>query len=122
MDRARTRAGLGMQGGLIAALALLTAAALPAHASPSATTTGNPHASASSPKPAQPPLELNSATKAQLKKLPWIGDAEADRIIAARPLYSKTDIVTRAGIPLGVYQAIRHQIAVVPKTMPNPKG
>jgi DNA uptake protein ComE-like DNA-binding protein len=110
-----------MRCGLIAALVLLAAGALPASASTAAAPAGNPHGTQA--KPVQtPPLDLNSASKAQLMKLPWIGDAEAKRIIAARPYFSKTDIVTRAGIPIGVYQAIRHQIAVVPKTMPNPRG
>ena len=68
------------------------------------------------------PIDINAASKGELRKLPWIGDAEADRIIAARPYFSKADIVSRARIPAGVYQVIKRKIAVFPQTMPSPKG
>ena len=35
-------------------------------------------------------VDINHATKDELKKLPGIGDAEAEKIIAARPLGSAT--------------------------------
>jgi len=106
-------------GILVLALASTAGAALATHPPLVADTAG-----ASSAKTSKPvsPLDLNTATKAQLKKLPWIGDAEADRIIAARPYLSKADIVANAGIPVGVYQVIKAQIAVYPKTMPHPKS
>ena len=68
-------------------------------------------------KAAQPvkPLDINSASKAELKKLPSIGDAEADKIIAGRPYVSKADLVTRNIIPEGFYVQIRRQIIAVPK-------
>ena len=106
--------------GLLAlAFALAAGAALATHPPLAA------DASTASPKKATkpvPPLDLNTATKVQLKKLAWIGDAEADRIIAARPYLSKADIVANAGIPVGVYQVIKAQIAVYPKTMLHPKS
>jgi DNA uptake protein ComE-like DNA-binding protein len=34
------------------------------------------------------PLDINSATRQQLKTLPGIGDREAQRIIAGRPWHS----------------------------------
>jgi len=63
-------------------------------------------------KPAQP-IDINSASRAQLKTLPGIGDAEADKIIAKRPYLSKTHLVDEAGIPAGVYLSIRHRIVAV---------
>ena len=65
--------------------------------------------------PAAPvkPIDINSASRAQLKSLPGIGDAEADRIIAARPYLSKAHLVTEAGLPTGVYLSIRRQIVAV---------
>jgi predicted DNA-binding helix-hairpin-helix protein len=58
-------------------------------------------------------VDINSASRAQLKTLPGIGDAEADKIIAGRPYLSKVHLVTEAGLPLGVYLSIRRQIVAV---------
>jgi len=58
-------------------------------------------------------VDINSASRAELKTLPGIGDAEADKIIAGRPYLSKVHIVTEAGLPIGTYQSIRHQIVAV---------
>jgi competence protein ComEA len=58
-------------------------------------------------------IDVNSASRAELKTLPGIGDAEADKIIAGRPYLSKVHIVTESGIPEGVYQSIRHRIVAV---------
>jgi len=58
-------------------------------------------------------IDINSASRSQLKTLPGIGDAEADKIIAGRPYLSKIHLVTEAGLPLGTYQSIRHQIVAV---------
>ena len=59
------------------------------------------------------PIDINSASRAQLKTLPGIGDAEADKIIAGRPYLSKVHLVTEAGLPVGVYLSIRRQIVAV---------
>jgi len=55
-------------------------------------------------------VDINSATKKQLKKLPGIGDAEADKIIAARPFGSKAWLVTKNIISKETYQAIEGRI------------
>jgi DNA uptake protein ComE-like DNA-binding protein len=68
------------------------------------------HGAASAPAK---PIDINSASRAQLKTLPGIGDAEADRIIAARPYLSKAHLVTEAGLPTGVYLSIRRQVVAV---------
>jgi DNA uptake protein ComE-like DNA-binding protein len=86
-------------GSLIAVLAL--AGALPV-------ATAAPQASG-----AKPPIDINRASRADLKTLPGIGDAEAQRIVALRPFRSKAEIVTVAGVPAGVYQSIRHRIIAV---------
>jgi DNA uptake protein ComE-like DNA-binding protein len=63
---------------------------------------------------AQPVLvDINSATPAKLRTLPWIGEAEAQRIVAGRPYPSKASLVTRKIIPAGVYQEIRHRIIAI---------
>jgi competence protein ComEA len=88
-----------------------SAPAAKAASAPAAKAASAPKTAAS--KPAEKPkVDLNNATKAQLKTLAGIGDAEADKIIATRPYNSKADMVTKGGIPAGVYQAIRYQIFV----------
>jgi predicted DNA-binding helix-hairpin-helix protein len=58
-------------------------------------------------------VDVNSASRKELKTLPGIGDAEADRIIAGRPYLSKTHLVSDARIPAGIYQSIRHRIIAI---------
>jgi competence protein ComEA len=104
---------------LIAATLLWAGASLAADSKP-ATPAGEPKAAATDAKKAQSkpkakPVDINSASKAELKKLTSIGDAEADRIIAGRPYLSKADLVTRNIIPRGVYEQIRQQIIAVQK-------
>lgn len=68
------------------------------------------------------PVDINSASKAELKKLSGIGDAEADRIIAGRPYTSKADLATRKIIPTGVFVQIRRNIIALPKPTPKTPG
>lgn len=60
-------------------------------------------------------VDINSASKAELKKLPGIGAAEADKIIAGRPYLSKAFLVTKNIIPEKTYWPIRHQIVAKQK-------
>lgn len=55
-------------------------------------------------------VDVNSATKAQLKKLPGITDAYADKIIANRPYLSKAFLVTKNVLPNDLFQTLRKQI------------
>ena len=55
-------------------------------------------------------MDVNSATKAELKKLPGIGDAEAARIIAGRPYLSKAHLQTHNIISPMQYQALREYV------------
>lgn len=55
-------------------------------------------------------VDINSAGRAELKTLPGIGDAEAARIIAARPYLSKAELVTKKVMPEGAYVALKNQI------------
>jgi len=72
--------------------------------SSSASTTKSKSSSAASK------LDINSATADQLKALPGIGDATAQKIIASRPYHAKNDLVSRNIISQSEYGAIKDQI------------
>jgi DNA uptake protein ComE-like DNA-binding protein len=55
-------------------------------------------------------VDINSAKKEELKKLPGIGDAEADKIIAGRPFGSKLWLVSKNIIPMITYQVVKDKI------------
>jgi len=50
------------------------------------------------PAPAAAPININTAAKAELRTLPQIGAATADRIVAGRPFSSIEDLKQVAGI------------------------
>ena len=109
-----------------AAPAAQPASGQPAAAAPSASPspTGAPApASTKKPPPAAPAklIDINSASKKELKTLTGIGDAEADRIIAGRPYNSKADLASRDVLPTGVYISIKNSIIAKQAAKPNPK-
>lgn len=57
------------------------------------------------------PVDINSASEKQLKKLPGISDADARRIVANRPYASKIWLVTNGVIGEGPYSNIKHLIS-----------
>jgi len=90
---------------------------------------GHPPGGEASTAPAKPangkpvkPVDINSASRAQLKTLPGIGDAEADRIIAGRPYLSKAELVTKGVMPEGVYLSLRRQLIALQTGKPPVAG
>ena len=55
-------------------------------------------------------IDINSATVAELKKLPGISDALAANIVASRPYGSKAQLVTKNILDPGLYEGLRRQL------------
>lgn len=116
---------------LIGVLAL----ALPAAAMAQGGTTGSPAATpAKAAQPATPAktpakagyahtsgkmakLDLNRASREQLMKLPGLTEKTADAIIAARPLKSGSELVTRNILTKGEWEKLEKHAMVRPEHM-----
>ncbi|MDP1901491.1 MAG: helix-hairpin-helix domain-containing protein [Rubrivivax sp.] len=74
------------------------------------------------PTKAPKPVDINSASRAQLKTLPGIGDAEAGRIIAARPYLSKARLLADKVVSEEVYLGLKGRIIAMQKAQPGTKA
>jgi len=52
-------------------------------------------------------VDINSAKKVELKTLPGVSDAEADKIIAGRPYGSKAHLLTHNIVNAEVYEGLK---------------
>lgn len=52
-------------------------------------------------------VDINSAKKAELKTLPSVSDAEADKIIGGRPYGSKAHLLTHNIVSAAVYDGLK---------------
>ena len=58
------------------------------------------------------PLNLNTATSAELDALPKIGEARTKAIIAGRPYKSVDDLIAKKVIPQDAFDAIKTRVVV----------
>ncbi|HEY0777925.1 MAG TPA: helix-hairpin-helix domain-containing protein [Gemmatirosa sp.] len=92
------------------ALALATAGsavrAQPAAPAAKPTAAAKPAASAAKADP----IDINTASKADLQSIPGIGDVYAAKIIAARPYHSKDELTRKKVLPAGVYAKVKDRL------------
>lgn len=55
-------------------------------------------------------VDINGASRVELKTLPGIGDDEAKKIIAGRPYLSKAELATKNVLPTGVYLVLKDRV------------
>ena len=109
--------------------ALLVALATPVLAQSPATTGPTPAPKPAISAPAQPTapaatgttpqatlLDINTATKDQLDKLPGIGAVRAEAIIKGRPYKGKNELLDRKIVPEAAYNGIKDQIVARQKS------
>ena len=77
-------------------------------------TTAKPATAPVAPKPAATSnrvyVDINHATVKELKNIPGIGDAYANKIVAGRPYANKSQLVSKKVIPQSLYETIQGMI------------
>ena len=89
-------------------LALIFTSTLAFAANPTAPATGAMKAAGQKVEAAKKELiDINTASKEQLKSIPGVGDAYAQKIIDGRPYVKKDQLVSKKVVPKGTYDKIK---------------
>ncbi len=96
----------------LAALASLSWGQSPAPAPKGVNTTAPATASAAAPAK---PVDINAASMGELKSIPGIGDAYANKIMGGRPYKNKAQLKTRNILPDAVYEKVKDRIVAKQK-------
>ena len=57
-----------------------------------------------------PLVDINTASREELKKLPSVTDESADKIIAGRPYKTKAHLLTHNVVSYGLYETLKHRV------------
>jgi len=119
-----TQAPWRRTGVLLLALALALPA-LPASSQSQEPAASQPAPSQADSKTPAPPkqvkkVDINNATLSELRALP-LGESEAKKVIAHRPYKARGELMTKAGLPEGVYFAVKDKLEVQAPRKPAPK-
>jgi competence protein ComEA len=84
---------------------------MPAAAPAERKATSSGTTSSKKPAPAKPvkKVDINNATLAELRAVP-LGEAEAQKVIAHRPYKARGELMTKAGLPEGLYLTIKDRL------------
>jgi DNA uptake protein ComE-like DNA-binding protein len=96
------------------ALAADTTAPAPAPAKSTTPTHHSSSSKSSSSKTTHPKTDLNTASKEDLMKLPGVDDAIADKIVAARPFKSRSELESKNIVTKEQYSKLSAHVTVEP--------
>jgi len=91
-------------------VALFSVGALSAPAAWAQTPKTTPPAKSDMKSMGHDPLDLNTASEADLKMIPGIGDAYAKKIVQNRPYKRKDELVQKKVVPQGTYDKIKDHV------------
>lgn len=98
---------------LLTALTLTATLCLAAEPATKSTKPAKAPAKTETTKPAttkQGPVDINTASDAELKAIPGLGDAYIAKIVVNRPYANKAQLVSRKVLPESVYAKIKDRI------------